>query len=71
MDGGDGRDGVALSGEARSNGEVVLSGAERERLARNVRGYDISPDMVRAFVGQSLLARVSGPGYFRVRHIDQ
>ena len=47
MDGGDGRDGVALSGEARSNGEVVLSGAERERLARNVRGYDISPDMVR------------------------
>ena len=47
MDGGDGRDGVALSGEARSNGEAVLSGVERERLARNVRGYDISPDMVR------------------------
>ncbi len=34
MDGGDGRD-------------VGLTGAERERLARNVRGYDISPDMVR------------------------
>ncbi len=35
MDGRDGGDGVGLSGE------------ERARLARNVRGYDISPDMVR------------------------
>ena len=35
------------AGESRSNGAPVLSGVERERLARNVRGYDISPDMVR------------------------
>ena len=38
MDGGDGRDSVD---------GVGLTPGERAQLARNVRGYDISPDMVR------------------------
>ena len=40
MDGGD-------EGDVLSSDGVGLTGEERGRLARNVRGYDISPDMVR------------------------
>ena len=36
--------GIGMDGQDRGD---ELSGEERARLARNVRGYDISPDMVR------------------------